>query len=113
MAKRKRPATKTEAEAPETALVRVNIARQAVTAPTFVSLYANDVQIQTTPWDVRLIFGHVTSHATPENPSTLVTLTGEARMSPQLAKRVTMLLMMQLQKYEHKFGPIPQPQPEE
>ena len=112
MAKRKSGAEKaseSEASIENLPMVRGNVAREVVNAPTFVSLYANDAQIQTTPWDVRLIFGQLTTAATADSPKSLITLNGEVRMSPQLAKRVTMILMMQLQSYEKQFGPIPQP----
>ncbi len=34
---------------------------------------------------------------------------GQIRMSPQLAKKLTMILAQQLQTYEEKFGVIPGP----
>jgi hypothetical protein len=61
------------------------------------------------PWDVRLIFGEISQPATIERPINVITLTGEVRMSPQLAKRVTTILDDQLRKYEQINGPIPQP----
>ncbi len=86
-------------------IVRANVNRVVTTAPTFQSLYANDVQLQTTPWDVRLTFGEFVVESGAVN----VKQTGEVRMSPQLAKRVALLLVSQLKKYEERFGGIPQP----
>ena len=89
---------------------RANVNREVVRAEPYVTLYANDVQLQTTPWDVRLILGRILELPTAENPTATVSQIGEIHVSPQLAKRVTRLLIAQLQTYEKQMGEIPQPQ---
>jgi hypothetical protein len=90
-------------------IIRANINRQVVISPTFASLYANDTQIQTTPWDIRLIFGEIAEPPTEERPTVVITVLGQVRMSPQHAKLVAKLLVEQLEAYEKRVGPIPQP----
>ena len=72
----------------------------------FASIYVNDIQIMTSAWDVRLILGEL---GDGDLTSVNITQLGEVRLSPQLAKRVTMLLAEQLRKYEAAFGEIPLP----
>lgn len=91
-------------------IVRANQQRTVVTDSDFASLYANDLQIQTSPWDVRLIFGCIDVAGTVDDPAAVIKQVGEVRMSPQLAKKLTVILIGQLQGYEQRFGPIPQPQ---
>ena len=91
-----------------TPIVRANVGRHVVTSPSFVSLYANDTEVQTTPWDIRLTFGELSINNDSATP-VVVKQTGEVRMSPQHAKRVAMILIAQLKVYEEKFGAIPQP----
>jgi hypothetical protein len=38
-----------------------------------------------------------------------IKLIGELRMSPQLAKRLALILIEQLKRYEQQFGEIPGP----
>jgi hypothetical protein len=95
----------------DSVVVRANINRQMVEASEFVSLYANDTQIQLTPWDVRLIFGVISDGPRTDPPEIVVKTIGEVRMSPQHAKRVAMILIQQLENYEENVGPIPQPKP--
>jgi Protein of unknown function (DUF3467) len=92
-------------------ITRANVNRQVTTSESFFSAYANDIQAQITPWDVRLVFGVISSLPT-EGAITNVTITqlGEVRMAPQLAKKLTMLMIQQLQAYEAQFGEIPLPQ---
>ena len=90
-------------------IVRANIDREVVASPTFVTLYTNDTQVQVTPWDVRLIFGEISSGPTDKLPTIEIKQTGEVRMSPQHAKRIMMILLQQLTNYEERFGAIPQP----
>jgi hypothetical protein len=110
MAKKKtaQPVPSNETNQP---IVRGNVNRHITVSPSFVSLYANDTQLQTTPWDVRLIFGEIDVERSGKGIGVVVNVTqvGEVRMSPQHAKRVVMLLAKQLQAYEQSFGPIPQP----
>ena len=90
-------------------IVRANVSREVTTAPSFVSLYANDTQIQVSPWDVRMIFGESSEPATEERPTNVIKQIGEVRMSPQHAKVVSMFLITQLRHYEETIGPIPIP----
>jgi hypothetical protein len=83
--------------------------RESFESPSFVSLYANDINIQTGPWDVRLLLGEVRTVPTQETPIMKVKEIGEVRISPQMAKQLTILLIEQLQVYESQFGPIPAP----
>jgi Protein of unknown function (DUF3467) len=105
-------ANKTAVSSPPTFshITRANVNRQVTTSANFFSAYANDIQLQTTPWDVRLILGVISSVPT-EEASTTVTITqlGEVRIAPQLAKKLTMLMIQQLQAYEAQFGQIPLP----
>ena len=84
--------------------------RRVVTVdPDFVSLYANDIQIQTSPWDMRLTFGEVGDHILSEGPSITIKQVGELRISLPLAKRLTMIMLEQLKTYEAQVGEIPLP----
>lgn len=92
-------------------IIRGNVNRQVERAPTFVSVYANDVQLQTSPWDLRLTFGmmHVGSRPDGSEPTAHVLEVADVRLSPQLAKRVATIMGQQLDAYESRFGSIPQP----
>jgi hypothetical protein len=92
-------------------IVRANVDREVAAAPTFVSLYSNDTQVQVSPWDVRLIFGMITQPPSAQQPSPTIHVTqvGEVRMSPQHAKKVVQILLAQIQGYEERIGPIPLP----
>ena len=92
-----------------TEIVRANVNREALKSDQFVSIYANDTQFQVSPWDVRLVFGVIDELPTKERPTILVQTLAEVRMSPQHAKKVTMVLLEQLKAYEENVGPIPLP----
>ena len=94
-------------KAPSTAIIRANVNREIVESPAFVSLYANDTQIQLSAWDVRMIFGVISEPATNERPTIIVKTVGEVRMSPQHAKKIAMILINQLRNYETSVGVIP------
>ena len=66
-------------------IIRANVNRETAPGPDFVSLYANDTQVQISPWDFRIIFGLITEMPSVASPSVSVKLIGEARMSPQRA----------------------------
>jgi hypothetical protein len=88
--------------------------RREVTKSTeFVSIYTNDVQIQTSSWDLRFIFAE-SGPLSAEEPATTISVKqlGEVRMSPQLAKRMAVILIEQLTVYEDQFGQIPGPKDE-
>jgi hypothetical protein len=104
-----RKTTETAAAIDEEPIVRANIYRSAVPSASFVSLYTNDTQIQVSPWDFRFLFGIIATMPSPEDPNVQVNVIGEVRMSPQHAKKVSMVLIRQLQNYEQNVGPIPQP----
>ncbi|MBK5295326.1 MAG: DUF3467 domain-containing protein [Acidobacteriia bacterium] len=96
-------ATKTPAKI-KRAPIKIEMKRER--SHDFFSVYANELQLQTTPWDLRLVFGEVSSAIDLTN--TLVSKQlGEVRVSPQLAKRIVMIMVEHLRDYESKFGPIP------
>ena len=90
--------------------VRANLNRQHEVAPNYFSVYANDVQVQSTPWDMRLILGLIMKLPTEATDTVTVSQIGEIRLSQPLAKRLTMIMIQQLQNYEKTFGEIPLPQ---
>jgi len=90
-------------------IIRANINRLVEPAPTFVSIYTNDTQLQMTPWDLRMVFGVIAEQPTASNPKALVKTLCEVRMSPQHAKKVALILLQQLKHYEENVGKIPQP----
>lgn len=94
----------------ENKIVRANVNRQMVSSDQFVSIYANDTQIQTSPWDFRFVFGVISSVPTTEDPTIVVRQIGEVRMSPEHAKRIAKVLVQQVVNYERNVGPIPQPE---
>ncbi len=85
------------------------ITRETSKSAEFVSLYANDVQVQTTPWDMRLLLGEISDPPSPESPTLKIQQLGELRISPQLAKRLTLIMLDQIKVYEESFGEIPGP----
>lgn len=85
------------------------VLRDNTKAPNYFSVYMNDAQLQSSLWDFRLIIGNVVQLPSDSNPKMEVEQLGEIRMSPQLARRLTFLLMRQLQVYEQNFGRIPSP----
>jgi hypothetical protein len=93
----------------EKTIVRANANRRHTQSPSFFSIYANDVQVQTTPWDLRLIFGEITNVPTSKDPIVDIMQLGELRLSPQLAKKMTEVLLDQLSTYEANVGEIPLP----
>jgi hypothetical protein len=85
----------------------VPVARNVVRSSTFVSLYANDVQIHTSPWDMRIVLGEIADAEGGSSPSINVNQLGEVRISPQLAKKLVQIIYAQIQAYEQMFGQIP------
>lgn len=88
--------------------------RKTAKSTAFVSIYSNDVQVLTLPWDLRLIFGELGDLETdPEGGRSLnITQLAEVRLSPQLAKQLARILSEQLGHYEKRFGDIPGPSKE-
>jgi hypothetical protein len=87
--------------------VRANINRELIPAVNAISLYANDTQLQVSPWDFRFMFGVIAGLPSPDRMSIQVQQVGEVRMSPQHAKKVAQVLIQQIQLYEKTFGLIP------
>jgi hypothetical protein len=84
--------------------------RRVAKSPTFFSVYTNDMQVSTSPWDLRIILGEVEEiQLVADKPVMTVTQLGEVRMSVQIAKRLTLMVADQLKTYEAMFGPIPSP----
>jgi hypothetical protein len=106
---KKRPKKTLQVKPNQDGIIRANINRQVEESPTFASLYANDTQLQITAWDVRMIFGVIVDSPTTERQTVLVRTLGEVRMSPQHAKKVSMILTQQLKRYEENIGPIALP----
>jgi hypothetical protein len=75
----------------------------------FFSIYTNDLQIQTSSWDVRMTLGESGDVSTGDPAVVSIKLLGELRMSPQLAKKTALILIEQLKAYEEQFGQIPGP----
>ena len=88
----------------------VEIRREA--SPAFFSVYANDIQVQTSPWDMRLIFGEIAKPAAPDDLVVNINQLGQLRISLQLAKRLAFMMSQQIQAYEELSGVLPSP-PEE
>jgi len=84
--------------------------RKVTRAPSFFSIYTNDMQVSTSPWDIRIVLGQVEDVLMiTDKPVLTVTQLGEVRMSVQIAKRLTLMLVDQLKSYEAMFGSIPGP----
>lgn len=93
----------------QTGIIRANVNREVNKSGQFMSIYANDVQVQTTPWDMRLTFGEITGNPVGDNPMVSVLQTGELRLSLPLAKRLAIILVKQIEIYEQNLGVIPVP----
>jgi hypothetical protein len=75
----------------------------------WVSLYANNVSSQLSPWDIRLNFGQI-EDATADGKVSVLEF-AQVHMSPQHAKSLMQLLEKQLALYEREFGEITWPKP--
>jgi len=84
----------------------LTVERKTRKAENYVILYANDTQVQTTPWDIRLVFGRIGSMPSQADPVLMIEQVGEVSMSPQHAKRVASILQAQIDAYERQVGPI-------
>src|SRR5450755_2131681 len=56
----------------------------------YFSVYTNDLQIQTSSWDVRMLLGESGDVVMGDPPVVSIKLLGEVRMSPQLAKKIAL-----------------------
>jgi hypothetical protein len=90
-------------------MVTAKIERNVEVSPSAITIYANDTQLQTSPWDVRFQFGLVQGLDVGKKVITIQHL-ADIRMSPQHAKRVLEILGQQIATYEKNFGAIPQPE---
>jgi hypothetical protein len=95
------------APAPSSSASEIVVKREVFRSPEFVSLYANDVQIQITPWDMRLMLGEIVDLPSVETPVAKIKQLADLRLSPQLAKKPAMVMIGQLEAYEEKYGEIP------
>jgi hypothetical protein len=77
--------------------------------PNFASLYANDIQVQTSPWDMRLIFGEVGDVIQSDVPALTIKRIGELRISLPLAKKLALIMIDQVKSYEAQVGEVPLP----
>jgi hypothetical protein len=80
----------------------------------FLSLYANNIFIRTTPWDIQPTFGEILSI---DQQKVVIENQLAVNLSPQQAKSLLDLLSGQIQAYERQYGEIRytplQPQTEE
>jgi len=90
--------------------VRAAVVRNTERSNDYARLYANDMQMRITPWDIRMVFGQIVDTPTTSNPTITVREIGELNMSPQFAKRVAAILIGQLEHYERTIGVIPLPE---
>lgn len=79
---------------------------ESVRSSAFFKVYSNSVQIETGPWDFRLIFGEVTKSG--ENKITIEQSVGVV-MSPQHAKALLGVLAHNIRAYEDRVGEIKLP----
>ena len=67
------------------------------------AIYANQIQVGFTPWDIQMMFRNVyivdTGKTTIENVATII-------MSPQHAKVMTQILIQHIMDYERQHGVI-------
>lgn len=89
--------------------VRANVQRKLVTGKDFAAYYSNDTQVQTTPWDVRFMFG-VIADIDPDQQTAIVERVADVRMSLEHAKKVAMILTEQIRQHEARIGFIALPQ---
>lgn len=65
----------------------------------FKTIYANNVNIGLSPWDIQMTFGRITSANTIEHHVLVV-------ISPQWAKALSSVLQKVVHDYEAKFGQV-------
>lgn len=80
--------------------------KETVRAENFVSLYANNAEVDLTPWDVRLRFGEVTQ---ANREKLLISDVAQVYLSPQHAKALLRALEGGIAIYEKQYGEIPDP----
>jgi hypothetical protein len=109
MAKKRQASESSIAAADAGGASRSPIVNRAVTrSPGFVSIYANDIQVQTSPWDLRFVFAEMGDLVATEIVTVHVKEVAELRISPQMAKKLVVIMAEQLKQYEQRFGEIPE-----
>jgi len=78
---------------------------QIIAVDTEPSMYANNVEIKLSAWDVRFWFGEI-QNVNPEAKEIMVTRRVRVIMSPQHAKAFSKVLADNIQKYEDAFGEL-------
>lgn len=86
----------------EPAKLQNALERHIVRSPAFVSIYANDIQLMTSPWDMRLVLSEMGDLM--ENDAVAINQLAELRISLPLAKKLTMMMIEQINKYEARVG---------
>lgn len=76
-------------------------------SPQMFSVYASDVQLQLSPWDMRLRFGDFSIIEEGTEKIAHIKVLGDVKMSLPLAKRLVALMASQLDAYEQNVGEIP------
>lgn len=80
--------------------------RQVQMAENFGSFYTNDTQVETGVWDLRFRFGLVHEVDKPNNTVKVIQV-AEVRMSLEHANRIHTILGQQLERYQNRFGKLP------
>lgn len=75
-------------------------------ADTFAAVYANDIAVLTTPWDLRLQVGRIDRYDNAGGAVDITVFT-DVLMSPPLAKKLLAILGRQIDAYETQVGHIP------
>jgi hypothetical protein len=78
---------------------------EQIQSPGYGTMYANNVGVTITPWDFCLKFGQIQDTL---EKVVLVEMFG-VYMSPQHVKAFLGLLNKQIEQYEMRHGPIPEP----
>lgn len=80
-------------------LLGVKAEQNRTKADDFLSVYANNIAVSISSWDMQVVFGRVLS---PNN----VMEHAEIVMSKELAKALTIIMSTHLKAYEAQFGEI-------
>jgi hypothetical protein len=86
----------------------VNLERVILNAANYAEFYANDTQVQTSVFDVRLTFGVIADVSVKDNRA-VIHRVADVRMSLHHAKMVAAILTEQIHKYEAQVGTLTLP----
>ena len=86
----------------------VNMERVVSEDPNYAEFYANDTQIQTSVFDVQLMFG-VIAQVSLKDKTAFIRRVACVRMSLHHAKSVAALLSEQIRRYEAQVGTLTVP----